>query len=400
MRYPEAVIERDLTELEEEKFSSAHGCCVGAPDVAQLVGLVESVLPAPRTRAECNEQRTQLTCKVERLVCDVDGALVLGKIDRLVELKQLRTAQETCSSSHPTTNPYQRSAAKWLANEMGLPACVAPVSTEAEYELFMSLYMKLSKQGRCGVSYQQMCTEWNNIVVAEMKEIQAASSDVEVDKLFDQLRLKTSCQLAKYASVLTDRWHGVTALKPYLAEYKRLCHDLKQPNADDVLATPQVGCTATTPQAGPGLEETRTVLPMPSSFAMPSEIRKVIIRSKTLEAAGTNTSKRVHSPRAPPSHQKKPKLPKHGKQKWKMELCSQCYIRHKSLEVVYVEFEDGKSEEIHSARQYGRYPAKCKKFVSALNEQEKVAWKLALQTMKRNGKWEELYEATKASYNV
>jgi len=269
----------------------------------------------------------------------------------------------------------------------------------APKRLTPSLYMKLSEHGKCGVSYQQMCAEWNSIVVAEMMEIQAVSPDVDVDKLFNRLRLKTSCQLANYATMLTDRWHGVTALKPYLAEYKRLCHDLKQSNADDFLAPPQVGCIATTPKAGPGLEESRTRLPMPLSFAAPNEIRKVIIRSKDLEAAveqeASNTSKRA--PSAPPSQQKESKVAKHSKGKWKMELCSQCYIRHKSLEVVYVEFEDGQSKLMHSARQNGRHAAKCNKFVSALTDQEKADWKLALQTMKRNGKWDELYQNTKAS---
>ena len=32
--------------------------------------------------------------------------------------------------------------------------------------------MKLSKNGKHGVNYQEMCGEWNNIVVAEMKDIQ------------------------------------------------------------------------------------------------------------------------------------------------------------------------------------------------------------------------------------
>lgn len=97
---------------------------------------------------------------------------------------------------------------------MGLPACVAPVATEAEYELFMNLYLKLSQNGKCGVNYQQMCSEWNTIVVTEMKEIQAVAADVEVDKLFERLRLKTACQLSTYAGVMTDRCHGVRALGP------------------------------------------------------------------------------------------------------------------------------------------------------------------------------------------
>jgi len=29
-----------------------------------------------------------------------------------------------------------------------------------------------SNRGCCGVNYQEMCSEWNNIVVAEMKDIQ------------------------------------------------------------------------------------------------------------------------------------------------------------------------------------------------------------------------------------
>ena len=65
-----------------------------------------------------------------------------------------------------------------------------------------------------------------------------------------------------------------------------------------------------------------------------------------------------------------------------------------------MEFEDGQSKLMHSARQNGRYAAKRRKFVSALTDQEKADWKLALQTMKRNGKWGELYQKTKASCTI
>merc|ERR1712086_379057 len=93
-------------------------------------------------------------------------------------------------------------------------------------------------------------------------------------------------------------------------------------------------------------------------------------------------------------------MPRQHRCNRKMELCSQCYIRHKSLEVVYVEFEDGQSKLMHSARQNGRYAAKCKRFVSALTDQEKAEWRAALQTMKRNGKWGELHQKTKASCTI
>ena len=92
-----------------------------------------------------------------------------------------------------------------------------------------------------------MCTEWNRLFVSEMDEIRAAGgagSDIKVDQLFDRLRLKTSSQLSVYATTLTDRYHGAKALEPYLEEYKLLCHELKQPGADNHLSSSQVCCTA------------------------------------------------------------------------------------------------------------------------------------------------------------
>ena len=86
------------------------------------------------------------------------------------------------------------------------------------------------------------------MVVSEMEAIQLVSPDVQVDQLFDRLRLKTTSLLSSYAGQVTDRYHGVEALKPYLDEYKRSCLDLKEPNADLNLASPQVNCTSLTPK--------------------------------------------------------------------------------------------------------------------------------------------------------
>jgi hypothetical protein len=96
----------------------------------------------------------------------------------------------------------------------------------------------------------------------------------------------------------------------------------------------------------------------------------------------------------PPSQRKGTKFPKHNKESWKLELCSQCYIRHKCVEVVYIEFEDGQSKEIHSKRQNGR-AVKCSKYVSDLSQKEKTEFTTGVRRMKRNGDMKKLYESTK-----
>jgi len=392
----ESVLDRGLTEGEEEELSLEQRR--GAWEQIDVGILVESAVatqPAPRTRAECNEQRMNLTHKVQRAVCGVDGAIIHDRVDRLVELRRQRTAKTICDASKPTTNPYQRSAAKWLANSMGLPACVAPVATNAEYELFMSLYMKLSDNGKRGVDYKEMCAEWNALVVSEMEQIQSVSGDLGVDQLFDRLRLKTSCQLSAYAGMITDRYHGVKALQPYLDEYKRLCHELKQHDADEALRSPQVGCTAPSPRPIDCFERSRTTLPLPSNLAASQRVRPVIVKSVALEPAAAETRGELQHPKpTPPAKASKRRKATRPTKQWKLELCSQCYIRHNRLEPVYVEFGDGRSSKtFHNGRQNGGKVGRCPRFASKLTVVEKDKWKVAMRQMQRDGRLQELYDS-------
>lgn len=173
----EVVLERPLDNEELEQISQAQ---VDVDSVQQIVSAAESLLPVLRTRAERATQRGHLGHRVKRAVCGADGSVVGGKVEYLVQQQRSEQAKETCRHKPNTlTNPYQRSAAKWLASSMGLPACVAPVATDTEYELFMSLYMKLSKNGKRGVDYQEMCSEWNSIVVEEMKDIKDVAGGMQ-----------------------------------------------------------------------------------------------------------------------------------------------------------------------------------------------------------------------------
>jgi hypothetical protein len=254
------------------------------------------------------------------------------------------------------------------------------------------------------VNYQEMCREWNDVVVAEMKEIQEISGDVEVDKLFERLRLKTTCQLSAYANVLTDRYQGVNALKPYLAEYKRLCHELKEANADD-LASPKVDCRAPTPKPTHRLVKARVALPLPSSFGASESVRRVRIKSAALcprspcqgdidgaaQRVPSNLGKRAAgSNRTPPSHRghKDARI----QQDWKLEICSQCFIRHQTKEIVYVEHPDGQSVSLHGGRQSGGKTHLCPRFASKLTLAESRKWATDLQGIKRRGELRDLYE--------
>jgi hypothetical protein len=167
------------------------------------------------------------------------------------------------------------------------------VQTWATLSLTCLLRIYYSEDGTRVVNYEQMCTEWNEIVVSEMEAIQLVSPDVQVDQLFDRLRLKTTSLLSSYAGQVTDRYHGVEALKPYLDEYKRLCHDLKEPNADLNLASPQVNCTSLTPKPTERLQMSKSTLPIASNFAKPAAIRPVIIKSAALEEANRDNSQMV-----------------------------------------------------------------------------------------------------------
>jgi len=266
-----------------------------------------------------------------------------------------------------------------------------------------------------GVDYQEMCSEWNSIVVEEMKDIKDVAGDIEVDDLFDRLRLKTSCQLSSYAGVMTDRYAGVKALQPYLREYKQLCHDLKQANADDVLPSPQVECKAQTPVPGRRLVREKAALPMPSNFAGSASVRSVYVSSvalaprnvdvptinnampapqSTAHCQNTKHSKRSHTTTSPQSRKAAKKTSGKAEVEGKLELCSQCFVRCAgALEVVYVEFPDkDKLADLHGGRQNSTNKMRnCPKYISELSGDEKVTWKTALQRMRRDGTLTNMY---------
>lgn len=237
--------------------------------------------------------------------------------------------------------------------------------------------------------------------------------------MFDRLRLKTSCQLSSYAGVMTDRYAGVKALQPYLREYKQLCHDLKQANADDVLPSPQVECKAQTPVPGRRLVREKAALPMPSNFAGSASVRSVYVSSVALAPRNVNVptinnampapqptahcqntkhSKRSHTTTSPQSRKAAKKTSgkenKDQSAEGKLELCSQCFIRCAgALEVVYVEFPDkDKLADLHGGRQNSTNKMRnCPKYISELSGDEKVTWKTALQRMRRDGTLTNMY---------
>lgn len=362
----EKVIGQELTEHECEILGEA-GASVGSVD--QVVAAAALVCPATRTRAEAESQRESLVVAAQRAVSDGSNGISTGKVQHIMEKRRCERASRMCKRT-ATRNPYQRSAAKWLADAMCLPACVAPVSTDAEYELFMDMYMKLSENGKRGVNYQQMCSEWNERVVTEMGLISGASADVAVDQLFDRLRLKTSCQLSSYAQVLTDRYYGVNALQPYLDEYKKLRHELKKADADNSLAPTATLRSAAEAQPSVRLLPTKATMPTPSCFGG-SQVAKVVrVRSVVLEP------KAVNQPL--------------GESEFKVEFCAQCWVHHQKLEVVYVKHPDGSVEEFHGGRQFGS-KSKCPRVVQGLTTKQKQEWKLKMQEMRRKRKVHEIY---------
>ena len=245
------------------------------------------------------------------------------------------------------------------------------------------------------------------------------AGDIEVDDLFDRLRLKTRCQLSTYATIITDRCAGVKALQPYVQEYKRLCHDLKQADADTVLSSPQVSssarlrclwltllhwqveCKAQTPVPGRRLVQTRATLPMPSSFAGSKAVRSVFVSSVALAPRDTNVplagpNKRAHEAvAASPESRKVAKKVTAAQQDHKLELCAECLVRRGIKKVVYVEFPDGESSSFHGGRQSGRKDVVCpcpESNMLSLTKDEKAKRRAILQTMRRAGELQALYE--------
>ena len=209
---------------------------------------------------------------------------------------------------------------------------------------------------------------------------------------------------------MADRYAGVKALQPYLQEYKLLCHGLKQADADDVLSSPQVGCKAQTPKPGKRLVKKKAILPMPSNVAGFESVRSVIVSSVALAprdvnapltssptatgpCADTGHPKRPHSPAALVSR-KVAKAQANPKGRWKLELCSQCFIRCSgATEIVYVEFPHGQAiSDLHGGRQNSTCRMlNCPKYVSELTESEKKTWKSALTRMRRNDTLSNMY---------
>ena len=236
--------------------------------------------------------------------------------------------------------------------------------------------------------------------------------------MFDRLRLKTTGQLSAYAGVMADRYAGVKALQPYLQEYKQLCHNLKQADADGVLSSPQVGCKAQTPKPGKCLVKKKAILPMPSNFAGLESVRSVVVSSVALaprdatapltgsptatgSCADTVHPKRPHSPAALVDR-KIAKTQANPKGRWKLELCPQCFIRRSgATEIVYVEFPDGQAiSDLHGGRQNSICRMlNCPKYVSELTDSEKVTWKSSLTRMRRNNTLTNMYnELAKEHY--
>jgi len=165
--------------LDDEELKQIGETSVDATSVPQIVSVAESFSRTLRTRAERSAQRADLEHKAVQAICDADGSVSEGKIERLVQHQNSKEARESCNHKpNSLTNPFQRSAAKWLASTMRLPACVAPVATDSEYQLFMELYMRLSENGKRGVNYKEMCNEWNSVVMAEMEDIKSVAGGV------------------------------------------------------------------------------------------------------------------------------------------------------------------------------------------------------------------------------
>lgn len=101
-----------------------------------------------------------------------------------------------------------------------------------------------------------------------------------------------------------------------------------------------------------------------------------------------------NTPSSRPSKSKKPRNDQDHD--WQLELCSQCFIRHQTREVVYVQHPNGEVQSFHGGRQKGRGKANaCPKFVRALNDDELKAWNSAKRAMQRGGELQALYEQIK-----
>lgn len=188
-------------------------------------------------------------------------------------------------------------------------------------------------------------------------------------------------------------------------EYKRLCHELKQADADDMLSSPQIECRAPTPKPNAQLVKESVQLPMPSSFGASRAIRSVHIKSVALvpHRGDANSTPRPSTAKRAASRTSTPNSARGNKSKnartehdhdtnWKLELCSQCFMRHETKEVVYLEQPNGESQSFHGGRQKAGKAHTCINFVSQLTTGERATWKVKLRAMSRSGELRAMYD--------
>jgi hypothetical protein len=138
---------------------------------------------------------------------------------------------------------------------------------------------------------------------------------------------------------------------------------------------------------------------MPSSFAGSKAVRSVFVSSVALAPRDTNVplagpNKRAHEAVvASPESRKVAKTITATTQNYKIELCAECLVRRGIKKVVYVEFPDGESSSFHGGRQNGRKDVVCPESnMLSLTKDEKAKRKAILQTMRRAGELQALYE--------
>lgn len=118
-------------------------------------------------------------------------------------------------------------AEHWLAQQTGLPANTTGIFSEKEFELFLTLFAKLSEAGKKKVKYADLCKEWNKEVVGRLRSIPAQGDPAEV---IAEVRPKTKTNLENYAKTVASRFNGMASLKPFLETYKDMRRKLKVSN--------------------------------------------------------------------------------------------------------------------------------------------------------------------------
>lgn len=128
-------------------------------------------------------------------------------------------------------------------------------------------------------------------------------------------------------------------------------------------------------------------------------IRTVFVSSVAFAPRDTNVplegpNKRAHEAVvASPESRKVAKTVTATTQNYKLELCAECLVRRGIQKVVYVEFPDGESSSFHGGRQNGRKGVVCPESnMLSLTKDEKAKRRAILQTMRRAGEMQALYE--------